>query len=65
MPHLKIISAAQNRGSGGVYGRMVSPTTGCAMDARRNSTAHGGGHFLVLALSGPSPTSYLCNGPNP
>ena len=66
VPHLKTISARDNSGSGGAYGRMVSPTTGCAMDLRRDHPLNGGGYFLVVAVpSAQVPTFHLCNGSNP
>lgn len=63
-PHLKIIDASQNSGSGGKYGDFV---TRCRMQQRRDSLdpRHGFGNLVVIPAVGPVPTLGLCNGTNP
>jgi hypothetical protein len=63
LPHLKIISAADNSGSGGRYGNFVSA---CKMQLRRDNPdpEYGYGQFLVVPVP-DVPTTYFCNGQNP
>jgi hypothetical protein len=64
IPHLKLVSAHDNSGSGGAYGSGL--VRRCAMEARRSSAVHGDGQFLVVAVSSELvPTFGFCNGPNP